>query len=210
VIVVVAVAVATAFTGVSLKFWARPHPTWTPPASPVAAPLPTATAREQRANILVEVQQRIDSGSLTLDGLGPLRIGMPLDQVRRALNDRGVGLREVSDTACRSRSPQSAPQGLSLLFQDGRLVRIDVAAPADTATRSGTRVGDPEARVRRLYPGRIKVLPNPSNKAGHYLLFTPRDRADTKLLLMFETDGRHVTSFRTGLREAVQLTRPCG
>lgn len=146
---------------------------------------------------------------LTLDGLGPLRIGMTLAQVQRVLNDDAVGLRKVPDTRCAIGVPQSAPQGLSLMFQDGRLVRVDVKAPAGTATRSGIRVGDPEARVHRLYPGRISVVPHPQDKAGHYLVFTPRDRADANRLLMFETDGRQVTSFRAGLREAVQLTRSC-
>jgi len=210
VIVLIAVTVATRFTGVSLKFWARPQSAWTPPATPAAAPLPSATVREQPATFLAEVRQRIDSDQpLTLDGLGPLRIGMTLAQVRRALNNRAVRLREVPDTGCASGVPQSAPQRLSLMFQDGRLVRIDIEAPADTATRSGIRVGDPEAHVHRLYPGRIKVVPHPHDKTGHYLVFTPRDRADTNRLLIFETDGRQVTSFRTGLREAVQLTWSC-
>jgi hypothetical protein len=135
---------------------------------------------------------------------------MTLAQVRRALNNGAVGLRKVPDTRCAIGVPQGTPQGLSLMFQDGRLVGVDVEAPAGTATRSGIRVGDPEAHVQRVYPGRIRVVPHPYDKAGHYLVFTPRDRADANRLLIFETDGRQVTSFRAGLREAVQLTRSCG
>ena len=61
--------VATAFTGVSLKFWARPQSVWTPPASPAAAPLPSATVSEQPAKFLADVHQRINSDGDEIRGL---------------------------------------------------------------------------------------------------------------------------------------------
>jgi hypothetical protein len=95
------------------------------------------------------------------------------------------------------------------MFLEGRLARIDIQASARIATLSGIRVGDSEAKVKRIYAGRIAVEPAPYNPSGHYLTYRAAATSQADRLLIFETDGRVVTSYRAGQRKAVQLIEGC-
>jgi hypothetical protein len=145
---------------------------------------------------------------LGLEGLGPLRIGMTLGQAQAAVGGR-ITLQYAADPSCGQGAPRGAPDGLTVMFLDGRLARIDIEAPARIATLSGIRVGSSEAEVKRVYAGRIAVEPAPYNPSGHYLTYRPTGASQADRLLIFETDGRVVTSYRAGQREAVQLIEGC-
>ena len=74
---------------------------------------------------------------------------------------------------------------------------------------SGVGIGSTEEEVGRTDPGKIRVeghfyLPN-----GHYLVYTPADPRLAHLGLIFETDGRVVTSFRFGLKDSVAQIEGC-
>ena len=70
--------------------------------------------------------------------------------------------------------------------------------------------GRPHRRdsVLAVYRGRVQVQPHKyTGPEGHYLVVThPRD---TLFLIIFETDGRHVTRFRAGRKPAVQYVEGC-
>jgi hypothetical protein len=152
---------------------------------------------------------------------GPLTIGMPIDEVRRLLNEPGAFLvqalrqgrdlpREADDAPCAYLVTQRAPEQIGLMFQNGRLARVDVWKPG-IRTASGAQVGDPETRILQLYGAKIEVTQHHYPPAGaHYMIFTPVDAADRRFQMLFETDGSKVTQFRMGTRTAVAQVEGCG
>ncbi len=76
---------------------------------------------------------------------------------------------------------------------NGRIARIDV----DTrgyVTAAGAKIGDTEARIKRLYKGKVAVSPHKYTD-GRYLT-VPVDGG--KFGIVFETDGKRVTHIRAG------------
>jgi len=148
--------------------------------------------------------------TINLHGAGPVRVGMNLAQVRRALNDpraHRVGIPGESLDGCSSLESSAVPEALDIMFLGGRVARISVHQ-SGFRTASGAGVGDTEDRIKQLYPGRITVGPHPY-EAGHYLTYRPADPADRGYGMIFETDGKKVTSFRAGTEEAVALIEGC-
>ena len=95
----------------------------------------------------------------------------------------------------------------SLLFmvEDDRIVRVETADPR-FRTQSGIRVGDPEARVRGLYGGRLEVTEHKYDERGHYFIIRS---ADHRHALVLETDGERVVYIRAGLEPAAEYVEGC-
>jgi hypothetical protein len=101
------------------------------------------------------------------------------------------------------------PRGIDLMFLSGRLERIDIH-DTTIATASRARIGDTESRIRDIYGERITVKPHHYGPDGaHYMIFTPRDAADSEYLMLFETNGSVVTEYRVGTKQAVQFVEGC-
>lgn len=95
------------------------------------------------------------------------------------------------------------------MFAGGRVVRIDVFA-SGVRTSSGARIGATEEKIKQLYPGRITTEPDFYNpEMGHYLNYTPSDASERGYGMVFETDGKTVTHFRTGTIAAIALVEGC-
>lgn len=145
---------------------------------------------------------------------GPLRIGMSIAEVRQALHDEKAFLAygegpEPDNYECAYLETDQKPKDLGLMFQNGRLVRIDVYARG-IRTASGAQVGDSEKRIKKLYPGRITVKPHHYiPESGHYLNYVPDDLNSRNYGMVFETDKGVVTSFCTGTIEAIALVEGC-
>jgi hypothetical protein len=165
-------------------------------AAPAQAPAPSAdTAWVMRPN-----------------GMGPLRIGMTVDEARAAL---GGDLRMSEDDGTypggpdRCDYPRSGrfPAGVQVMVDGQRVVRVEVDS-GPVATAEGARIGDTEARIRELYPQRVTVEPHRYTN-GNYLMVRGATPADTTRLLVFETDGRVVERFRGGQVPQVQWVEGC-
>ncbi|MEA2275327.1 MAG: hypothetical protein QOC78_287 [Solirubrobacteraceae bacterium] len=142
---------------------------------------------------------------ITLDGLGPLRIGMSVAEAEAVLHER-LDVPYRGTPPCGFARPRSTPPGVSLMFQTSELVRIDVLGA--TRTLSGAHVGNSDADIERIYSGRIKVAPNLLIPHGHELIFQTSDHPDRELL--FQTDENSVvTEFKAGKRDAVEQPEPC-
>jgi hypothetical protein len=152
---------------------------------------------------------------LRVDGIGPVRIGMTLSAASAA-----SGLQFTVDPQssphperCGVAEPQGAPPGLSFMVEGGTtIVRIDVRAPEGVpqtiTTDAGIDLGSPEAEVAAAYPG-IAVRPHPSLPGGRHLVHAPDDPRVKGFELLFETDGRVVTSFRSGVIAVVDAPEGC-
>jgi hypothetical protein len=149
-----------------------------------------------------------DSSRLFLDGIGPVLVGMTYDEVRAA-SGMELSVTDDLDTGgeCVSVDLSGGPTGLSFMGSNGVIVRIQVYEPSAIKTKSGIGIGSTEQEVLATYPNQIGVSPHPYTD-GSYLTFSPQDPADPHILI-FETDGERVTSFRTGLREWVELIEGC-
>ena len=109
---------------------------------------------------------------------------------------------------CHYTVPAGAPIGLRFMAESSRVVRVDVDS-AGPATDRGARVGMTEAEIARLYPAGLRTMPHKYVSGGHYLVFTPAG-ADSAFRIVFETDGRRVTTYRAGVEPAVEYVERCG
>lgn len=150
---------------------------------------------------------------LSLDGLGPVDIGMTPAEASAAA---GVQIKVVPEAdlgqGCAYARADRGPSDRLFMVVDGRIVRIDVGGRGEsrhTLTVSGIGVGSTEEEVERTYPGRIGVQGHPYVPDGHYLRYTPVEPGLKHLSMIFETDGRVVTSFRAGLADPVSWIEGC-
>lgn len=149
---------------------------------------------------------------MRMDGMGPLRVGMTFDQARTALGgelamDPDSPIREEGPDRCDYPRSGRLPAGVLVMVEGQRVVRVEVDS-GTMATAEGARIGDAEARIQQLYPGRVTVEPHKYTD-GHYLVVRPAAASDTTNLLVFETDGRVVERFRAGRKPQVQWVEGC-
>jgi hypothetical protein len=131
------------------------------------------------------------SWTVTETGWGPVRAGMTVAEARAAL---GGDFPEPTDRECDHVKPPHAPPGVLIMTVAGQVARVEVS-DTTVATAAGARVGDAEARIETLYPGRVRTRPH-KYVDGHYLIVPQGAGADSVHRLVFETDGRRVTSYR--------------
>jgi hypothetical protein len=144
--------------------------------------------------------------TVTEHGIGPLRAGMTFDEADAALHGALLVPVEVDTTGCDYLVWDGGPSGVHVMFDQHRVARIDVDT-ASIATAAGARVGDDEARIKRLYPG-VVVTPH-KYVDGHYLTVTPTAPADKRYRLIFETAGGRVTRYRAGMLPSVEYVEGC-
>lgn len=148
---------------------------------------------------------RDTSWVVTPRGIGPVQVGM---LARDALGV-SVNLATAEPTqTCAYVKAGRVPPGVGVMANGGVVARIDVDS-GRTATAEGARIGDPEARIRQLYAGRVSEQPHKYTQ-GRYLVVTPTDAADSANRIIFETDGSVVTSYRAGRRPEVEWVERCG
>ncbi|MGH8997973.1 MAG: hypothetical protein ACRDY7_01120 [Acidimicrobiia bacterium] len=152
-----------------------------------------------------------------LDGIGPVKMGMTLDEATAAVGrevfvEPSSLIAPGSDT-CAFAMVKGGPEGLSFMVnRDGpeapwSIVRLDVATTDRIATEGGARVGSTEAEVKGIYGDELVTEPHKYRPKGHYLVHDPDGPGGFQLL--FETDGRTVGNYRSGLQEAVELVEGC-
>ena len=122
-------------------------------------------------------------------------------QLRRSVD--GLLQRDAdNEEGCYYLMPQAAR--LAFMFLDSRLARIDVVE-GEWRTVSGAGIGSTEEHIRRLYGGSFQVESHDYDDQGNYLIVRPGAGPYRRYELLFETDGKVVTTFRAGTVEAVTL-----
>ena len=141
---------------------------------------------------------------VTLQGIGPLRVGLSLDALRTRFG--AIAEHEPDPEANCGYWIAPAFAGVAMMVVDDRLVRIDIDDPR-YRTRSGARVGMSEREVRALYGAQMQVEPHPYTAPdGHYLVYLARSEP---FGMIFETDNGRAISFRVGYRDNVQWIEGC-
>ena len=141
-----------------------------------------------------------------INGLGAVRVGMTIAQASKAAGTKLVT--SGKEPLCSYYTLQNGTKDIAFKVNKGRISGVDIFK-GKIATASGARIGDTEARIKALYPGQIKVSTNPYNTKGHYLTFVPKDKSDKNFGVVFETDGKRVTQYRSGKQPEIHFVEGC-
>jgi hypothetical protein len=142
---------------------------------------------------------------MTLNGLGPLRIGVPAAELR--VRHRAVPAEPYPDPEvdCAHWTSPLYP-GVQMMVSGGRLVRIETEDER-YRTPGGARVGLTEAQIRARYGSMMRVEPHPyMGPEGKYLIV--RARREPLGMIVETWDGR-ARSIRVGYWRSVRLIEGC-
>jgi hypothetical protein len=135
------------------------------------------------------------------DGVGPVKIGMSLQQLNVALHEKFAMPQDKEDKGCFYVTSTLHPQ-VSFMIENRHVVRVDVDKSGVTTT-AGVQVGDSEEHVKQVYGSPLKVEPNHYTD-GHYLTVQRGNYG-----VRFETDEGKVSTFYAGTSEAIQYIEGC-
>jgi hypothetical protein len=148
-----------------------------------------------------------EADELRIDGLGSMTIGMRVNDVERATGME-VDISTDFGPQCRYGQLVGGPRDLFLMFNRRVLVRIDVGTESAIETDTGIGVGDPISEVEDAYGDELAQELHPYlGDRGSYLIFNPEP--EDGFLIIFETNRRSVTSFRSGFDEQVRYIEGC-
>ena len=153
-----------------------------------------------------------NQSKVAANGIGGIRVGMTVKEASQASGTKLVSTGTYPiERGCYYVQPQGAPKGLGLMVSNGRIARVDIYDKSLVTTLSGAKIGDTEARIKALYPKQIKVTPHKytGSQGGHYLTYIPKDKSDRFYRVVFETDGKRVTTFRSGKLPEVEYVEGC-
>ena len=173
------------------------------PATP-EQPDSTPGSRDTATTTVPDASPAIADSTAHARGFGPVRAGMTLAEAERAL---GAALISHQTEPCYFVVIDGRPD-VAFMIIDGRIARLDVRRQATVKTAEGAGIGDSEARIHALYPGRVQVQPHEYTD-GHYLVVTPESPADSTYRTIFETDGERVLRYRTGRLPEVSWVEGC-
>ena len=142
----------------------------------------------------------------TPDGIGAIRVGMTVDELRRAIGNV-PGANPTAD--CSYVRPASVPPGVAVMLSHGQVARIDVDS-AGVRTDAGVAVGDSAAKVAAAYGARMTATPHKYVSGGQYLTVRSTSPADSLRRMVFETENGRVTRFRAGRVPEVEWIERCG
>ncbi|PSR18315.1 hypothetical protein C8255_07965 [filamentous cyanobacterium CCP3] len=197
---------------------AKPSPYYYPQASSLlnGVLVPFNSLRVMQRAIALAPRGDIDrvptltllAAPLKTTGLGPIRIGMDLDDLEAA-GLTPVAIAEASNGQCQYYRIQDYGEPIGLMAIDNQVLRVDVWPGSLTATRSGIRIGSTERDLVRAYGEQLEATTNPAT-LGKTVVFTPQDPGEDVYRLVFETDDRgKVTQFRSGQFPSVTWAEGC-
>lgn len=143
---------------------------------------------------------------MTLEGLGPLRIGMPVAELRTRFRAvAGEPYPDHPEVDCAHWTSALYPR-IQMMVSGGRLVRIETE-DRRYRTPGGARVGVTEAELRARYGARMRVEEHPyMGPEGKYLIVRARHQP---LGMIVETWDGLARSIRVGYWRSVQLIEGC-
>jgi len=154
-------------------------------------------------------------GTMTMDGLGKVHLGMTLKGAGRALGARLVVSPDYDDPSECSYANRADGRdaNVAYMLHRDRIVRIDVDSRTagksfvDVRTEAGIGIGSSEADIRRAYGRRAKVGPHPyGDRNDHYYRLDDNGR---NYGIIFETWDGKVSEFRVGGHHAIEYIEGC-
>jgi outer membrane protein assembly factor BamE (lipoprotein component of BamABCDE complex) len=142
---------------------------------------------------------------VSFDRFGSVKIGMTASQAAKVLGVRVTRDAGYEGGNCYYTSPKSGFKDIAFMMSGRRIARIDINSK-EYATDKGAKIGDTEARIKRLYKGMYKVY---QNKYVDYAHDIEVEMKGGKFSIIFETDGKRVVSYRVGRPEQVGYVEGC-
>jgi hypothetical protein len=151
----------------------------------------------------------VSSVALDENGLGPVQIGMTLDEaVSMGLLNERPDIRPACDFVYPAVG-SGVPSDAGVMVVQGKIARIDVDTGSVT-TEDGAKIGDTEDRVKGIYGDELEVRPHKFIDGGHYLV-VKGDSTSAGKEIVFETDASgKVIMFRAGRLPEVEWLEGCG
>ena len=141
-------------------------------------------------------------------GLGPIRIGMSVDEI----SETGLKLTPTrgNNSECQYYRIEDHIEPIGLMAVDDRILRIDIWPGSLTTALSGAKIGTTERELVEYYgTERLEATFNP-NTEGKTIIFTPQDPGEDIFRLVFETDARgRVVQYRAGQFPSVTWPEGC-
>lgn len=196
------------------------------PLRPMSAVVPHIMVRAVAVDAFIErLQKRLDTvhpletESISVGGLGPVRLGMTIQEAANAAQVSFVVAPLTQSPECKYYLPEifnpekgirTAPiDGIGLMVVNDQVIRIDIWPDSSIKTISGLGIGSTRAEIESVYDAKIEVTPHPYTQ-GSYLTLTPDASGSNLYSLVFETDeSGQVTQFRAGQLPAVTWTEGC-
>lgn len=137
-------------------------------------------------------------------GIGPVRAGMSLAELRDALDS--VRFTDPDSMRCAYPKFRGLPDGVWVMVEQGIVGRIDVQK-GDVPTAEGIRIGDTKAKVQSTYGSRMRAVPHKYTDGQYLEISSPQD---TMHLIVFETNVQGtVLRFRSGKIPQVRYVESC-
>ncbi|NEZ58920.1 hypothetical protein [Adonisia turfae] len=193
---------------------------------PVSALVTHIMARATAVGALIsKVHQRLDilqpleKEAVSIGGLGPVRLGMSIQEAANAAQVSFVVAPMTQSELCQYYLPEvydpekatrvASIDGIGLMVVNDQVIRIDIWSESPIKTLSGLGIGSTIEEIDAVYDGQIDVTPHPYTD-GSYVTLTSEAAGSNLYSLVFETDkeGR-VTQFRTGQFPAVTWAEGC-
>ncbi len=154
-----------------------------------------------------------EQSKLAINGIGPIRVGMTVDEASRAAGVKLVFVASGPDgISCSQFKPEGELKDIAFMVTKGRIARVEIRDKRITTIR-GARIGDTLDRIISLYPGQIQVIKAPltSRPEGNskHLTFVPKDAVDKNYRIIFETTFDRVREFRSGKLPEVEFLEGC-
>jgi hypothetical protein len=189
-----------------------------PPVRRIALPAAlAAVAALAAAGPAAGAAPKLDDAKLGPDGLGPVKIGMTLDQARAATSSK---LRVTQrNGACAVLEQVGRYDGVYFLMADDVIRTATISSTTSVnfynLTTKGLRLVASDKRVRQLYGKPFFVAPDP-NSSGSTLLYRPkpakapgRRYAFTVAPLGHGIIGRYVNEMTVGELPEVRFREAC-
>jgi hypothetical protein len=185
----------------------QPEVSGSQPAEDSSTPAPSGSGDPSASPTATVPTPVTEADELRIDGLGPMTIGMHVNDVEGATGME-VDISSDFSPQCRYGQLVGGPHDLFLMFSRRVLVRIDIGTESAIQTDTGIGVGDPISEVEEAYGDELEHELHPYlGDRGSYLIFDPEP--EDGLLIIFETNRRSVTSFRSGFDEQVRYIEGC-
>ncbi len=171
----------------------------------------TLAAEETEPEIVPEAAPPAltSDSTVTLRALGPVRIGMSVEEASSAA---GLELRRdlgrASTDSCHYVNAGPTMRGVSFMVVNDLIRRIDIDPPSPAATRSGVRIGTAEGDLREVYPDNIQRADSAVTGARGWA-FVPNDDSDADFRIYFEVEDGAVSRYRLGSRPSVDSLSGC-
>jgi hypothetical protein len=188
------------------------------PASRIALPAALAAAAALAlAGTAAGARPALDDAKLGPDGLGPVTIGMTLDQARAATSSKLRVTRR--NGSCAVLEQVGRYDGVSFLMRDDVIRTATISATTSVnftnITAKGLRLVASDTRVRQLYGTPFFTAPE-ANGPGRVLLYRPKPKKAPQRRYAFHVAplghgiiGQYVNEMTVGELPEVRFTEAC-